>query len=129
MPLPTPHSGEQRNEFVRRCMSDPQSKRDFPDRQRRLAVCFRQASKSIEMMKPFPNEHAARLKDPGKFIRFRRQNDRGGPGVDFIFGVAKDQKTEIQAIRFDKNKFTVAQAKQWLTDHNFKPISFEPATG
>lgn len=78
---------------------------------------------------PFENEHSARLADPKSFIRIRRNNDRGGPGIDFLFGVRKDGKSEIQAIRFDRKKFTVAQAKKWLADHDFKPIEFEDATG
>jgi HK97 family phage prohead protease len=78
--------------------------------------------------KPFPNEHSARLVDPGMFKRFRRQNDKFGPGIHAIFGVRKaDNKVTLQAIRFDKAKHTTAQAKKWLKDHGYKPISFEPA--
>ncbi len=81
---------------------------------------------------PFPNEHAARLKTPGQFKRFRRENDRGGPGVDFIFGIKDTDEGEVvilQSIRFDKEKFTVKQAKKWLDDHDFDPILFEEASG
>lgn len=42
MPLPTPNSGEQQDHFVSRCMSDEEAMEDFPDREQRLAVCFRQ---------------------------------------------------------------------------------------
>lgn len=76
---------------------------------------------------PFPNEHAARLKDPGKFKRFRRQKNKGGQGVDFIFGVTPEGKTEVQAVRFAKTKFTVPEAKKWLKEHKMKSIMFEPA--
>jgi hypothetical protein len=31
--------------------------------------------------RPYPSEHAARLKDPAGFDRFRRVNDAGGAGV------------------------------------------------
>lgn len=78
---------------------------------------------------PFPNEHAARIKSPGQFIRFRRKNDADGRGVDFIFGIKSDQTSEVQAIRFDSKLFTVSEARKWLTDHDFKSILFEPATG
>ena len=78
--------------------------------------------------RPYPNEHAARLTDPDQYDSIRRVNDEGGPGVDFIYGI-KDGKSEIQAIRFDKNRFTPAEAKQWLADHDFNPIAFEEATG
>lgn len=76
---------------------------------------------------PFPNEHAARLKDPGKYKRFRRQKNKGGQGVDFIFGVTPEGKAEIQAVRFAKTKFTVPEAKAWLKKHKMTPKMFEPA--
>lgn len=77
---------------------------------------------------PFPNEHAARIKAPGKFARFRRQNDKFGSGIDVIWGISEDGSTEVQAIRFDKTKFTPSQAKEWLSEHDYKPILFEKAT-
>lgn len=76
---------------------------------------------------PFPNEHAVRLKDPGDFKRFRRQKNKGGSGVDFIFGITPEGKTELQAIRFAKNNFTVEQAKAWLAEHKMSVKMFEPA--
>ena len=42
MPLPSPHSGEERAEFMSRCMSDDVAKRDFKTTEQRLAVCFKQ---------------------------------------------------------------------------------------
>jgi HK97 family phage major capsid protein/HK97 family phage prohead protease len=81
--------------------------------------------RSIEA-RPYPNEHAARLKDPDQFDSFRREADAGGPGIDFIFGI-KAGVSEIQAIRFDEARFTVAQAKEWLAEHDFNPILFEEA--
>lgn len=76
---------------------------------------------------PFPNEHAARLVAPGKFVRFARKNDDLASGVDSIFGIRKDGKSELQALRFDKKKFSTAQAKSWLSDHDFTPTLFEKA--
>lgn len=35
--------------------------------------------------------------------------------------------TEVQSIRFPKDKFSVAEAKKWLKDHKKKYILFEPA--
>ena len=78
---------------------------------------------------PFPNEHSARLKPVNSFVRIRRSNDEGGPGIDFLFGVREDGGSEIQAIRFDRTRFTPAEAKKWLVDHDFSPILFEEATG
>lgn len=77
---------------------------------------------------PFANEHAARLTRPGLYKRFRRENDKFASGIHAIWGIRKDNnKVELQAIRFSKDKFTVAQARKWLKDHDYKPILFEPA--
>jgi HK97 family phage major capsid protein len=82
--------------------------------------------RSIEA-RPYPNEHAARLRDPDQFERFRRESDAGGAGVDFIYGIRGDQPMVIQSIRFDVERFTVIQARQWLDDNDYEPILFEPA--
>lgn len=82
-------------------------------------------------LKPYPNEHAARLQPPDKYDEFRRQNDKFGDGIHAIWGiiVGPPRKSELQAIRFDAKKFTVAEAKAWLKEHDYKPIAFEPAAG
>ena len=83
-------------------------------------------------MNPYPNEHSARLTSPDKYKEFRRDNDKFGPGIDAIFGIfEKDGKrtSELQAIRFDKDKFSVAEAKAWLKEHDHKVVSFEAASG
>jgi hypothetical protein len=80
--------------------------------------------------KPYPSEHAARMREPGDFDEksFRRINDKFGKGIHAIFGKLKgDDSMTLQAIRFDAAKFTVEQAKKWLTEHKLKPIKFEPA--
>ena len=76
---------------------------------------------------PFPNEHAARLKDPEQYDSFARKNNEGGEGIDFIYGI-KDGVSELQAIRFDKTRFTTQEAKAWLKSHDFEPIMFEEAS-
>jgi len=78
-------------------------------------------------------EHSARLKNPGKFVSFTTGEDKGGKGVNFIYGIRKDAgpeggKTEIQAIRFDSNLWSVDDAKKWLSDHDKKYIKFTAAT-
>jgi HK97 family phage major capsid protein/HK97 family phage prohead protease len=82
--------------------------------------------------RPYPNEHAARIREPGKYDQFRRDNDAGGDGVDYIYGIwIEDDETrsEIQAIRFDKDRFTIGQAREWLDENGFDPIELEEATG
>jgi uncharacterized protein len=75
---------------------------------------------------PYPNEHAARLRDPLDFDEFSRVNDAGGEGIDFIYGI-NDEETAIQAIRFDAILYTPDEAKKWLEDHDFTAILFEDA--
>ena len=77
---------------------------------------------------PYPAEHSARLKDPSRYERFRRENDKFGPGIHAVWGITADGKAELQAIRFDAQKFSVAEAKAWLKEHGHKPILFEPAS-
>jgi ATP-dependent Clp protease protease subunit len=79
---------------------------------------------------PYPNEHAARVREPGDFKpdSFRRKNISSG--IDIIIGKLKSggDSMETQAYRFDAKKYTAEQAKKWLKDHKIKYISFEPAS-
>lgn len=77
-------------------------------------------------MRPYPNEHAARLRDPAQYDDFRRESVDSG--VDFIYGIKGDE-TEVQSIRFDADEFSEAEARQWLDENDFDPILFEPAAG
>ena len=83
--------------------------------------------RAMDEIRPYPNEHAARLADPDQFDDFRREANAGGEGIDFIYGI-KDGKSEIQSIRFDASIQTAEEAKEWLMDHDFDPITFEAAT-
>lgn len=78
---------------------------------------------------PYTTEHAARQADPSKFPKVRRENDKFGPGVDVIWGITPEGKTEVQSIRFDAKKFTPDEAKKWLADNKYSSSDFEPATG
>ena len=73
---------------------------------------------------PYPNFHAARVNDPNKYDKFR--NNKLTDGIQVIYGI-KNKKSEIQSYRFDKTKYTAAEAKKWLKEHKFKYISFEKA--
>jgi HK97 family phage major capsid protein/HK97 family phage prohead protease len=80
--------------------------------------------------RPYPQEHAARLRDPSNYDRFRRRNNAAGEGIDFIFGIKTGESgADLQAIRFRLSRFTAAEAKQWLREHDYKPLQFEAATG
>ena len=78
--------------------------------------------------RPYPNEHAARINEPDQYDRFRRDADAGGVGIDFIYGIV-DNTSEIQSIRFDADRYTETEAREWLREHDFDPIKFEPAIG
>lgn len=89
----------------------------------------RDRSEVIEMERPYPNEHAARIADPSRFDSFRRSNDRGGAGIDFIFGIIESEdRSELQSIRFKLSRYTASEARQWLRDNEYEPLEFEPAT-
>jgi len=63
--------------------------------------------------KPYPNEHACRLKDPGQFERFARKNceqKHDEKCIDVIYGI-KEGKSEIQALRYKKEVWTASEAK------------------
>lgn len=76
--------------------------------------------------RPYPGEHAARIRDPEEFDSFSRRNDEGGEGVDFVYGI-KGDTVLVQSIRFDVDLFTVEQAQEWLDRNDFEPLLFEPA--
>jgi len=84
---------------------------------------------TIEIQKPYPNYHSARIKNPGLFSKirvFRTTKE----GIMFYGGPLKSKPkggAEVQAIRFPKDEFTSAQAKKWLKEHKQKYILFEPA--
>lgn len=86
------------------------------------------AEEGIEI-KPYPNEHSCRLEPPGKYKRFRRKNcevKHDGKCIDVIYGITKgeDEKTERQALRYDKKIWTEASAKSHCADNDG---TFEPA--
>jgi HK97 family phage major capsid protein/HK97 family phage prohead protease len=83
---------------------------------------------AVILARPYPNEHAARLTDPDQYDSLRRVNDEGGPGIDFIYGI-KEGESEIQAIRFSSSRYSPAEARDWLAEHDFSAIEFEEATG
>jgi uncharacterized protein len=66
------------------------------------------------------------LIDPEMFDEFRRENDAFGEGIHAIYGI-KDGVSELQAIRFDAEKYSVEDAQMWLDENGHDPILFEPA--
>lgn len=80
---------------------------------------------------PYPNEHSARVRDPGdfkpdSFRRMKRKSD--GKTFYIIVGRPKGKaKTATQAYRYPKADWTVATARYHGEAHGAK--SFEVATG
>jgi hypothetical protein len=75
---------------------------------------------------PLVTEHSGRIR-PKTFKFWSRSNNKGGPGVDFVFGSMTGKKGtwKLQAIRFDSKKFTPTQARAWMKSHGHKWILFE----
>ncbi|MFW5895485.1 MAG: hypothetical protein ACOCT9_01955 [archaeon] len=48
MPLPEPKNREEKQEFISRCMSNDTMKREFNNKDQRLAVCYKQWEKKNE---------------------------------------------------------------------------------
>lgn len=80
---------------------------------------------------PYPTEHAARVQDPGDFLSDTLRSKDLAPGVRLIMGkLAKDGETgamTAQSYRFDAAKFTAAEAKIWLKEHEIEVVDFETA--
>ena len=83
------------------------------------------------VMKPYPNEHSCRLRDPGDFQKgsFRSyERDHNGKKYRVIAGRLKGKTTMTeQAFRYPKDTWTASDAKAHCKDHN--GIAFEPASG
>ena len=83
---------------------------------------------SKEELKPYPNEHACRLREPDDFEEdsFRRMTRKhDGKEYSVIAGRLKDEDTLTdQAYRYDKEVWDVNEAKAHCADYDGK---FEPA--
>ena len=80
----------------------------------------------VTVYKPYANEHACRLKSPADFESFVRKNchiKSDGKCIDVIFGIT-GEKSEMQALRFDKDVWTEADARTYCDE---KGGTFEPA--
>lgn len=92
-------------------------------------------------LRPYPNEHAARLINPNRErIRVRRTNGSGDGTVQgikvpatiaviwYIIKTADGKVAPIaQALRFPIKNWTESEARKWLKDNKIKYILFEPA--
>lgn len=107
-----------------------------------LVLKAKQETVIVEIRKPFPREHSARLQDPDKFDSKSFRRTSGGTiygskkvpsTISIIWGKLKGRAKPSdppipQALRFPIKDWTVTKAKKWLSDNNITFISFEPAT-
>lgn len=73
-------------------------------------------------------EHVALLRNCGKFDLLRRKSDLLDEGVAAIFGLA-DADAELLGLCFHADKFTPAQAVQWLVERGFALLIIVPDAG
>jgi len=106
-----------------------------------LVLKAKQETVIIEVSKPYPNEHSARLQDPTKFEPKSFRRTKGGvlygskkiPNtISIIWGKLENKAKPTdppiaQALRFPIKNWTATEAKKWLADNNIKYILFEPA--
>ena len=90
------------------------------------------AAKSADMAaeeKPYPNEHACRMREPGDFEIFRnREEEADGKTIRVIYGQEKGtDEWDIQSYRMPTSDWSEAEARGYCSDHD--GIKFEPATG
>ena len=90
------------------------------------------AAKSADMdteEKPYPNEHACRMREPGDFEIFRnRAEEADGKTIRVIYGQEKGtDEWDIQSYRMPTSDWSEAEARGYCSDHD--GIKFEPATG
>jgi len=70
-------------------------------------------------LRPYPNEHSCRLEDPGKYKKFARKNcykKHDDKCIDYIFGVISEDESELQAMRYPKDIWTVDAARAHCKD-------------
>lgn len=77
---------------------------------------------------PYPNEHACRLQNPGKYSKFRRstRKSRNGKILSVIYGIIRPGKSEEQAYRYSKSSWSASEARAHCSRHNGR---FEAARG
>ncbi len=107
-----------------------------------LVLKARQDTVLVEVSKPYPNEHSARLQEPSKFDSTSFRRTSGGTlfgskkvpsTISIIWGKLKGKAKPsdppiAQALRFPTKDWTAVKAKKWLKDNKITFISWEAAT-
>jgi len=77
---------------------------------------------------PYEREHTARINEPERYEKIRRENDALEDGIDVLWGILASGDTEVQGLRFDALKWDEKEVVAWLEDHGYDPIEFIPAS-
>ena len=98
----------------------------------------KEKGEKIDISKPFPGYHAARLKSPGQFDPDTYRTTAGGTiygskkipsTINIIWAKVKPgDQPQPQALRFSTSNWTVESAQKWLAENNIKYIAFEAAS-
>lgn len=98
----------------------------------------KEKGEKIDISKPFPGYHAARLKSPGQFDPDTYRTTAGGTiygskkvpsTINIIWAKVKpEDQPQPQALRFSTSSWTVESAQKWLAGNNIKYIAFEAAS-
>ena len=83
-----------------------------------------------EILKPYPNEHACRIRDPGGFDSFARKSRTSTEGKKYavIYGIRREDGkriTEEQAYRYPISDWPESEARKHCSSHDGK--TFEAA--
>lgn len=78
---------------------------------------------------PYKSEHAARIKSPKVFAKRTFRSKRISKHIRLIVAKRCGRcPMEMQAVRFNACKFTLADVYKWLRKHNVRFMRVEPAT-
>lgn len=75
MPLPTPKTGENHDDFMDRCMADPMMNEDYPDSDQRYAVCESQWDEKEEESDQGDGKEWLRVKASAPIVGVDRQRE------------------------------------------------------
>ena len=112
---------------------EPKKKPSFKKKETSMVpvdqLTHRETKEDILIDKPYTNEHACRMKSPGKYDEFRSQDKEiDGKKVRFIYGITtKDGKrvAELQSIRYPTKWWTDTDAHDDC--YSRQPMMFESA--
>ena len=82
-----------------------------------------------DVKNPYLNQHAFRILEPTKFVKTSYKRKNIAPGIDIIIANLIGENTlTTQAYRFNKDKYTFAQAKKWMKEHKIDYLTAEKAS-